>query len=167
MEKISENGERGAAGGNFCGGLVFSIVYGIYLFNVENNNACQPYKEDFSETVDEAQFWTITLQINFVAALVSMVQGLLTNVGLTNIGRALNLNCCLSLAGFIMMHIARFSYTGKVCAGDNVDNAALQPFLDDLDRRGKLFFGCIIATWSLVGCAFVVMCIACLCGARS
>ncbi len=54
-----------------------------------------------------------------------------------------------------MMHQARFSHEGKVCAGDFLTQN--DPTTNLLVLRGRLMYGYIMVFWSLISIFFVTL----------
>ena len=124
-----------------------AVVVGKFLFGNNVGVPCIAFTEDLSSSVDEAYFFNVVLQIFFASACLSVAQMIFFIIGLRKLGVLLNINGCLGLAVFIMANVVRFRYTGRVCAGDQVDNALLQPYYANLKGRGDFLISYIITVW--------------------
>jgi len=98
--------------------IIFVITTGIYLFSVETESTCTVGEKDVAGS------FNITLWIILISHIMGMVSGILQILDFSQIKSLL---CCaggfLGLAGWIMMHFVRFSYSGQVCSGtaDNIN----------------------------------------------
>ena len=120
---------------------------------VETETPCMVGEKDIASS------FNTTLWIIFISHLMGIMAGILQ---ILDISQIKSLLCCtggfLGLAGWIMMHFVRFSYSGQVCSG-TVDNTNLedQNQFGLINERGSYLKGYLITSWCFCGAS-------CLCG---
>ena len=83
--------------------------------------------------------------------MLSIVLQFLPYIGLARLSWKLGgVSFVLGIVIFIMLHIARFSYTGQVCSGVEGNDGMVG--FGNLEKRGRLFLGLIITGWVIMSC---------------
>ena len=104
-----------------CFNVVFVIATAVYLFGVDTEKECRPLVDDQPDNyVNVDRQFNQVLILIFTSHLVGLVQGILYVIERDEIANFLSIAWCIELAGFIMLHVVRFRYYGKVCAGDAI-----------------------------------------------
>ena len=88
---------------------------------VETGRECRPWDGEPEKWVNVDRQFNQVLILIFTSHLVGLVQGILYVREREEIANFLSIAWCIELAGFIMLHVVRFRYYGKLCAGDSIE----------------------------------------------
>lgn len=112
----------------FIASLALTIAIGIYLFNIEENNACwgprRGYNlQDERHWVDVGRRFFLILCLFFAYYVVQMIRALFVLIStvpklhvISSVHSFLFLNEFLGLGTLALAHIYRFQYAGRYCA---------------------------------------------------
>ena len=109
------------------------------------------YSEDPNVNVDIGKWFDMVLVLFFCGSILNIAAEVVRVIGLWMISGILYLGTFVSFAGFIMLHVFRFSNAGKFCSGDYTTN---KDWDAPLWSKGNFLLGFMIFLWSSSGFIF-------------
>ncbi|CDW74568.1 UNKNOWN [Stylonychia lemnae] len=149
--------------------LTYGAIFGLffhYTYNVEVKNTCTAI--DSSDTasykdgdVDASQkfqtvlmMYTWTFFIGIIREFLRTTNDKLNSDIVKGVINFFFLAELVQLAALIMMHVYRLQHSGKVCAGDYLNDDEFEKADEGnlyLISRGKFLWGWLILNWTILG----------------
>ena len=179
-KRVELGREKGALTCNFvlwmCTSIAITISVGVFLWTKNQNGSClapNTYADtpvaNISQWVDVYKRYTDVLKIFLTIGIVDFFRSVLMIISvqtgyapLATIYQALVINDVLGFGAVFVLHAARFSLSGRICAGDFADQSASYPYKGQLlIDMGSILTGLVCFVWigGVVLCGFsVVLC---------